>query len=306
MKEGLKELKVMNEFFESLGKLEDRIQNYGPFPPTRRNIVLFTTGCDHEDHTPALSTSSDTLFAQAFCSAATVRTGIRYRAHAPYTSATSGDCAANWISGYLPEPEYFEKSIAFFKMILDAMNPRPEGVIIHVPSHGERIMSESFGEVAGLLGVRGARFLGDIVGDGFNRLTKEDYKDSPMRDLIEEGIEKDQFQHCGFFDYCIAEALGHLDRRKLDAMRRDMEQDLETALKKYPAAQLAGYTMYGGEVTKPLAIRLGVDPVNPYIHLDPKFQNSCPIVGRAIVNYTIDVIAENILDFERELYGDNP
>jgi hypothetical protein len=127
-----------------------------------------------------------------------------------------------------------------------------------------------------------------------------------MRDLIEEGIEKDQFQHCGFFDYCIAEALGHLDRGKLDAMRKEMEQDLEAALKKYPAAQLAGYTMYGGEVTKPLAVLLGLDPNNPYIHVDPKFQNSCPIVGRAIVNHTIDVFIENILDFERELFGNNP
>lgn len=48
------------------GNLETRLSSYGPFPASRRRIVLFSTGCDWEDHGPAMAPGSDTHFAQAF------------------------------------------------------------------------------------------------------------------------------------------------------------------------------------------------------------------------------------------------
>jgi hypothetical protein len=218
----------------------------------------------------------------------------------------SGDCAKTWMPAYLPEPEYFEKTTEFIKRILDATVPRPEGVLMLVPAHGEGIMKERFDEFTRRLGVRGSMFMGDIVGEGYERLKKEEYKDSPLRELIDEGIEKEQFLHCGFFDYCIAEALGHLDRSKLDKLRNDMENDLEATLKKYPAvAHLAGFVFYGGREYDKLRIALGLDPEKPELPVYPKFQNSCPIVGRAIVNHTIDVMSEKVYELEREMYGEN-
>jgi hypothetical protein len=297
----------MSEYIKNLGNLEERLNKYGPFPPTRRKIVIFSTGNDHEDHGPALATSSDTLFSQAFCTEVALKTGIRYLAHAPFTSDGSGDCAKAWCPIYLPEPEYFEKTTEFIKMVLDATVPRPEGVIMLVPSHGERIMSERFDEFTRRLGVRGSRFIGDIVGEGFDRLKREEYKDSPLKELIDEGIEKNQFLHCGFFDYCIAEALGHLDREKLDALRHEMEVDVEAAIKKHPAvAHLAGFVYYGGKEYDGLRRALELDAKNPELPIYPKFQNSCPIVGRAIVNHTGEAMTELVVDLEPELFGGNP
>jgi len=63
----------MSEF----GDLEARLDGYGPFPPTRRRVVLFGCGQDHEDHGPALPSTCDTLFSQAFCSGVALRTGSR-------------------------------------------------------------------------------------------------------------------------------------------------------------------------------------------------------------------------------------
>ena len=101
-----------------------------------------------------------------------------------------------------------------------------------------------------------------------------------------------------------AEAVGHLDRPKLEALRTEMERDLEGTLKKHPGvADLAGYIRFGGPEFDELRQVLGVQPGGPHPPVDPKWQNSCPITGRAIVRHTIDLMSEVVLDFERELFG---
>lgn len=285
-------------------KPSDRLDSYGPFPSTRRRMVILSTGNDWEDHGPAMSPSSDTLFAHAFCSGAALRTGIRYLAHAPFTSDGAGDCAKHWCPVYLPEPEYFERTTEYFRAILDATSPRPEAVLIHVPCHGEPIMAAKLDEFAERLGVR-ARLIGDVV--GVEGLSDQDYADSPLYDLVREGVGANFFQHCGLFDYCVADALGHLDKARLDALRREMERDLPGALKKYPSvANLAGYVRYGGPEFDGLREALGIPPGGPYPPVEPKWQDSCVITGRAIVRRTINLMAEVVLDFERELYGASP
>ena len=282
-------------------ELDARIDGYGPFPVTRRKIVLFSTGNDWEDHGPAMAAASDTYFAQTFCAGAAVRTGVRYLAHAPFTSDGAGDCARAWCPVYLPEPEYFERTTEFCKAVLDRTDPRPEAVVIFVPNHGEPEMARRIEEFGSRLEVK-ARLVGDIV--THKRLTVEDYEDSPLRSLVEEGIEGDHFQHCGFFDYSVAWALGHLDKPRLDALREEMERDLEAALKRYPTIHnLAGYVRYGGSEFAGLREVLGVPEGEPYPKVEPKWQDACLITGKGIVEDTIDILTEEILDFEREVFG---
>ncbi|MHC4394025.1 MAG: hypothetical protein ACYS1A_00065 [Planctomycetota bacterium] len=286
--------------------LERRINTYGPFPLTRQRIVIFSTGNDYEDHGPALAPASDTHFAQAFCTGAALRTGIRYLAHAPFTTDLAGQCSKLFCPVYLPTQQYFDKTADYCAMILDAVKPRPEGVLILVPWHGQHIMAEKIDEFAKRLRVKKAKLIPDIVGDAAMRLTKADYKDSKIRELVQEAVEGNIFQHAGLLDYCVAEALGHLDRAKLESLRKEMEQDLEKALKKYPAvSSQAGYIRYGGKEFYGLRKAYRLKPTDPFPHVDPKWQNSCPITGRAIVKKTIDIAVENILDFEKELFGDN-
>jgi hypothetical protein len=293
------------DFLEQLGDLEQRLDTYGPFPPGRDRIVLFSTGCDREDHGPAMAPGSDTLFAQAFCSGAALRTGIRYIAHVPFTTDISDESFPLFCPVALTQEEFFEQTADYCAMILDTVNPRPEGVCIHIPWHGQQIMEKRIDEFASRLKVRGARLIADIVGDSLKRFSEKDYEKSSLRDLVREGIEGRHFQHAGFFDYCVAEALGHLDKAKLDRLRRDMERDLEGTLRKYPAVHnLAGYVRYGGPEFDGLRRALGLEPGDPPPPVDPKWQNSCAVVGRAMVRYTIDIMVEEILAFERKLFGD--
>ena len=280
-----------------------RLDSHGPFPAARRRIVLFSTGNDWEDHGPAMAPASDTYFAQTFCAGAAVKTGIRYLAHAPYTSDAAGECARQWCPIWLPEPEYFEKTAEFCKAVLDRQSPRPEAVLIHVPCHGEPEMARRIDEFAERLQVRAARLIGDIVSQ--KRLAPEDFAESPLGDLVREGIDGDHFQHCGFFDYSIAEALGHLDKPRLDAMRGEMEDDLEGTLKKYPVIHnLAGYVRYGGREFDGLRNALDVPLAGPFPEVDPKWQDSCITTGRTIVRHTIDHMVEIILDFESEWFDE--
>lgn len=286
--------------------LEKRINSYGPFPPTRRKIVIFSTGNDYEDHGPALAACSDTYFAQAFCSGGALRTGIRYLAHAPFTTDLAGECSKMFCPVYLPSQEYFDKTADYCAMILDAVKPRPEGVLILIPWHGQHIMADKIDEFAKRLRVRKARLIPDIVGDAAMRLKEDDYKDSAIRELVREAVEGNIFQHAGLLDYCVGEALGHLDRTKLDLLRKEMKQDLEKALRKYPAvSSQAGYIRYGGKEFDGLRKAYGLKPTDPFPTVESKWQNSCPITGRAIVKKTIDIVEETILDFEKELFGDN-
>jgi hypothetical protein len=284
------------------GTLEQRLLTYGPFPASRRRLVIVSTGNDWEDHGPAMSPASDSLFAHAFCTGAALRTGIRYLGHAPFTSCGSGDCGRHWCPIYLPEPEYFEKTSEYFKVILAACDPRPEAVVIHVPNHGEREMAARIDEFGGRLGVK-AKLIGDIV--SVEDITPEDYADSPIKELVHEGVSKNLFEHCGLFDYCVAGALGHLDKPRLDALRQEMEADLEATLRKHPVvAHLAGWVRYGGPEIDGLRRVLGVPIAGPYPKVDPKWQNSCIITGRAIVRRTIDRMVTEVLTFVEKLFGE--
>jgi hypothetical protein len=264
--------------------------------------VLFSTGNDHEDHGPAMSTSSDTLFALAFCSAAALRTGTRYLAHAPFTSSPGEGDERIFSPQWLDEPVFFDKVCDFCSMVLDVTRPRPEGVLLHVPYHGLGEMQRRFDEFTSRLEVR-ARLVGDIVCDAVDSLRPEDYADSPLRELAREGIEGKHFQHAGFFDYCVAEALGHLDRGKLDELRRHLQSDPEDTLRRHPAVHnLAGYVRYGGPEFNQLRQRLGISSAEECPPVDPKWQNSCPIVGQAIVKRTVQLFVDEILDFESEVF----
>jgi len=291
----------MDEF----GDIGDRLDGYGPFPPTRRRIILFGCGQDHEDHGPALPSSCDTLFSQGFCCGVALGTGIRYLAHVPF-STDHTESARHFSPVFIPEQEWFEKTCEYCGRIVAAMEPKPDGVVIFVPWHGMHPMETHLDLFAGRVGAP-VRMIGDAVVDATWRLQEQDYADSPLRDLVREGLEKRYFSHAGFFDYCVAEALGHLDRPRLDRLRRDMEMDLEGTLRTYPGvADLAGYVRYGGPEFDNLRQVLGIAPQGPYPPVDPKWQNSCLITGKAIVKHTIELMSEVVLDFERELFGDPP
>ncbi len=291
----------MSEF----GDLEARLDSYGPFPPTRRRIILFGCGQDHEDHGPALPSTCDTLFSQAFCSGVALRTGIRYIAHVPF-STDHAESARHFSPVFMPEPEWFEKTCDYCAAIVSRMSPRPEGIVIFTPWHGMHPMEANLDEFAERLAAP-VRQIGDAVVDATWRLQEHEYAESPLRDLVQEGLGKRYFQHAGFFDYCVAEALSHLDRPKLEALRVDMERDLEGTLRKHPGvADLAGYVRYGGPEFDSLREVLGIKPGGPYPPVDPKWENSCPLVGRAIVQHTIDLMSEVVVDFERSLFGPDP
>jgi hypothetical protein len=283
--------------------IEARLERYGPFPATRRRMVLFSSGSDWEDHGPAMAPGSDTHFAQAFCTGAALRTGIRYLAHAPFATDVAGECARLFNPIWVPEGEHFGLTADYCAGALDAVRPRPEGVLIHVPWHGQHVMGRKIEEFAARLGVRKARLIPDIVVEAAFSLTEQDYRDSPLAELAREGVETKAFQHCGFFDYSVAEALGHLDRGRLAQLRAELEVDAERTLRKHPGVHdLAGYVRYGGRPFDGLREALGVGPEGPFPAVEARWQNSCPVVGRAIVERTIAIAVQHVLDFEAELF----
>ena len=285
-------------------ELLERLDTYGPFPPRRRRIVLISTGNDFEDHGPAMAPSSDTHFAQAFSAGASLRTGVRYLGNSPYTTDLAWPSARLFCPIAVSAREYFERTTTYCSTLLNHLAPRPEGVVIHVPWHGQQIMGERLNEFARRLRVRKVHLVPDIVVDSIKRLKPDEYEQSAVRQLVREGIEGSHFQHCGLFDYCVAEALGHLDRAKLDQLRHEMETDLEGALRRHPSVHnLAGYVRFGGPEFDSLRKALGLKPGDPLPPVDPKWQNSCAVTGRAMVKHTTDILVERILAFDRELFG---
>src|SRR5262245_44980541 len=83
---------------------------------------------------------------------------------------------------------YFESPATYCAALLNHLAPGPEGVVIHVPWHGQQIMGERLNEFARRLRVRKVHLVPDIVVDSIKRLKPDEYAQSPLRELVREGI----------------------------------------------------------------------------------------------------------------------
>jgi hypothetical protein len=148
---------------------EARLDTHGPFAASRRRFVLFSAGNDRQDYGPVMAPGSDTFFARAFCSTAARRTGIRYLAHVPFTIDPSSDSLIHLCPEALLEEEFFGVTADYCATLLDAAKPRPEGVCIHIPWHGQQIMAERIDGFARRLSVGKAHLMADIVVETLRR-----------------------------------------------------------------------------------------------------------------------------------------
>lgn len=227
-----------------------RLDSYGPYPASRRGIMLFEVGNDFEDHGPALAPDVDTIFVQYFAVHLAARTGVRYQGHIPFTT-DKVDIAPAWCPAYLPPDEFYARTAAFLEQQLAHHTDAPRAVLI-IAGHGGDVLEAQRDDLSQRLGAP-VTITGNKLHEGLARLTALDIYTSPIAPIAREMQVLGYFDHAACLDYSVAAAMGVLDHEKLRRLADAAVRDPRGTLRQWPAiAGLGGYIAYGGARFAPL------------------------------------------------------
>lgn len=222
--------------------LKEKMINWGPFGKDEGKWGIFTVGNPNEGHGPALPRMLDDMHAKYIAQRVEFLTGSRYIAHIPFTTDQSGPIAKNWSPNFTPEPIFIEELIRFIKFHLDCLyklNLIPKNLLI-ILGHGgvrgllskEQTLQENF-KSFGIEKVV-TRFIFDP--DLLPKLSKEHQK-----------IAKTVGHACNV-EHSLAAAMGVLDEGKFIELNKELKQDFEGTVRKYPPlVGLSGYLLAGGD-----------------------------------------------------------
>jgi creatinine amidohydrolase/Fe(II)-dependent formamide hydrolase-like protein len=209
----------------------ETLAEWGPYPYSNREVLIFSMGSADEGHGPALSPQNDNLMAYVRAAEICLRMGYSYAGHIPASTDKSGSIARDWHLSYHPEKEVLAFTMDKIKRDVKDWK-RYAGIVSHVvilSMHGgnnsfknhEQEISEKIGlPVLYLPPTEGVRFD-----------SKEKNKDIILR-------------HAHTVEHSIADYLGALDKKKFRKMNKELVKDPRKAIEKYPPIWgLAGYRL---------------------------------------------------------------
>jgi hypothetical protein len=299
--------------------LEGKMDDWGPFGNSEGKWLLFSMGNPEEGHSYALPRNMDDLGAQRITHLISCKTGGRYVAHIPWSTDTAGLIAKDWSPKTIPPRELINRLVKFLQyhiQLYEEMGFDTSRVFIYSFHGGNNPIAGFIQEIKEKLNLNKliitrtdnvAGDIADIVLEKLHFLSIELSKDNIdakklMRKLIKIVTTLDHAGHC---EHSIGAAIGVLDEEKLVLMNRELEDDFEKALKKWPTlAGLGGLIMYGkkyAEVlgTKDNDIHGHWKCLNTLRRLDNGKIVTIKEVGviliETIVNYYSQIIKENTL-----------
>jgi creatinine amidohydrolase/Fe(II)-dependent formamide hydrolase-like protein len=275
----------------------DRLDTYGPYPASRRQIVLFEVGNDFEDHGPALAPDVDTIFVQYFAVHLAAQTGIQYLGHIPFTTDVV-DFAPAWCPAYLPPDEFFSRTLDYLQYRLSLLSYTPREALI-IAGHGRNVLEDGREQLREQLGIPVA-ITSNKLHEGLARLTEADITASPLASIVAEMQQLKYFDHAACLDYSVAAAMGVLDYDRLRVVAEAGAQDRLGTLRRWPAiAGLGGYMEFGDEQFAPLRTIHALEYCLDLFKRDPiGSQSADPVLGHAILCGALDELVAVVISID--------
>jgi len=241
--------------------LEGRMDEWGPFEQKEGDWLIFTVGNPEEGNGYALPRNIDDLTAQYIGLKISLRTGSRYVAHIPYTTDHAGDAAKDWAPKYMPVAQFIPKVIEFLKFHIKTykrIGLKASKVFIYSGHGGNDPLMDYNDEIKKDLKVEKLFIgIGAILEKDLNKIREATIKlakNLSHTSEEEKKISNELVQillstgHAGHMEHSMGYALNIMDKEKLETMNRQLEENFEETLMKFPPiGGLGGYLLAGGK-----------------------------------------------------------
>ncbi|MBD3213673.1 MAG: hypothetical protein GF311_13775 [Candidatus Lokiarchaeota archaeon] len=250
-------------------KLGGKMDDWGPYGKKEGDWIIFTVGNPVEGHGYALPRNIDDIVSQYIGLHIALKTGSRYVAHIPYTTDHAGDAAKDWAPKYIPVDQFLANVKEFMKYHIDTyknLGLKASKVFIY-SGHGgndpllkeETVIKEELRLEKVLIGSGGIleQYVNKIMIATKNLATQLSNTKNEQKQIGNELVQiLLGAGHAGHMEHSLAYALEVMDKKKLEIMNQQLENDFEKALLKYPpVGGLGGYLLVGGKYESALGSR---------------------------------------------------
>jgi creatinine amidohydrolase/Fe(II)-dependent formamide hydrolase-like protein len=200
----------------------------GPFDKRYRQVLVFSIGAGNESHGTALPSNIDDCAAIRIATEASLKLGLTYVGHLPYSSDREGPVAKDWNPGFIPRKTLLRMLTGDIKraMRLQSRFGNEPALVVVVGGHGGNNFLKE--EETSLKEDLGVPFL---YVPPFQRFLR-----------IKTGkSDKMRITHADDGEHSVGLFLGVLDEKKLRKINEVAKKDPEEALRQNPAIMGLGY-----------------------------------------------------------------
>jgi creatinine amidohydrolase/Fe(II)-dependent formamide hydrolase-like protein len=201
----------------------------GPFDSRNRRVLVFSIGAGNESHGSALASNIDDYAAIMTAATVSMRLGLTYVGHLPYSGDRAGELARDWNPGYLPRDDLRTRLVQDVRRAIDLQGElqgsKPSLAVV-VSGHGGNNLLED--EEAAISEALGVPF----------RYVRPFPRGSSVRSKRHGRVA---ITHADDGEHSVGLYLGLLDKRKLRKINEMARRDPEKALRQDPALMGLGY-----------------------------------------------------------------
>jgi creatinine amidohydrolase/Fe(II)-dependent formamide hydrolase-like protein len=200
----------------------------GPFDSRNRRVLVFSIGAGNESHGAALASNIDDYAAIVTATTVSMRLGLAYVGHLPYSGDRAGDLARDWNPGYLARDELRARVVQDIRRAIDVQEElgNKASLVVVVSGHGGNNLLEE--EESAISEASGVPF----------RYVRPFPRGSSVRSKKHGRVE---ITHADDGEHSVGLYLGLLDKKKLRKINDTARSDPKKALKQDPALMGLGY-----------------------------------------------------------------
>jgi creatinine amidohydrolase/Fe(II)-dependent formamide hydrolase-like protein len=200
----------------------------GPFDSRNRRVLVFSIGAANESHGAALASNIDDYAAIVTATTVSMRLGLTYVGHLPYSGDRAGELAKDWNPGYLARDELRARVVQDVRraaVLQEELGNKPLLTVV-VSGHGGNNFLEE--EEAAVSKASGVPF----------HYVRPFPRGSSVRSKNYGRVE---ITHADDGEHSVGLYLGLLDKEKLRKINATARKDPKRALRKDPALMGLGY-----------------------------------------------------------------
>jgi creatinine amidohydrolase/Fe(II)-dependent formamide hydrolase-like protein len=200
----------------------------GPFDSRNRRVLVFSIGAANESHGAALASNIDDYAAIVTATTVSMRLGLTYVGHLPYSGDRAGELAKDWNPGYLARDELRARVVQDVRraVVLQEELGNKASLTVVVSGHGGNNLLEE--EETAISKASGVPF----------RYVRPFPRGSSVRS---KKLGRVEITHADDGEHSVGLYLGLLDKEKLRKINATARKDPKKALKKDPALMGLGY-----------------------------------------------------------------
>ena len=200
----------------------------GPFDSRNRRVLVFSMGASNEGHGAALASNIDDYAAIMTATTVSMRLGLTYLGHLPYSGDRAGELARDWNPGYMARDALRARVVQDVRRAVDLQEElgNRASLAVVISGHGGNNFLEE--EEAAISDASGVTF----------RYIRPFPRGSSVRSKKHGRIE---ITHADDGEHSVGLYLGVLDKKKLRKINETARRDPEKTLKQDPALMGLGY-----------------------------------------------------------------